>query len=354
METQMALPLGINREKSIHTDLDYYEGNYACMDNDVWRNAYYRSAIKEVSSKLQLHNWFEIGPGASGTLSKMVLEADSRNELLAIEAVESSAKLVTKKLKEFSSRFRVLWGLAGKMCEPEDAVPAEALVSEILGHFGSSEGYVSILNSLGKYKFLKHVKTAIPLWFGTRMVPVDLTGMKNARLGCIGPKAVHFWKLRFADIELVPSGLHGTMEMYNSMEELKRSSQSKLGQARRFTCEWGIECESPRPFHGFGFYLVYSDDDKGPWQTSDASTRHASTSWSNPFVPIQGGEFLVQNGDRVRCRVSCFVEQDEPSYEYHVTVTRQTEKVLDETIRIGYNDLIPVLYTLRQAKKALK
>lgn len=107
-----------------------YEGmGYTCMDNDTWRNEYYRVAISRIStgrmdssssfnidvsnpyssiarsprhltkprgapSAEPLNEWFEIGPGAKGTLSRMVLEEHPENNLLAIEAVPSSAQKV--------------------------------------------------------------------------------------------------------------------------------------------------------------------------------------------------------------------------------------------------------------------
>lgn len=158
--------------------------------------------------------WLEIGPGAMGTLSRMVLDADRHNTLLAIEAVPHSARALEAGLREayppmpvpegeegakgkkwasasptrprppkcgraskgvaarafafhvvsgagtISSsgsaallpRFRVVQGLAGHVRLPPcvGGHTYEALVAEVLGHLASSEGYVAILHQVIK------------------------------------------------------------------------------------------------------------------------------------------------------------------------------------------------------------
>ncbi|TFJ81145.1 hypothetical protein NSK_007534 [Nannochloropsis salina CCMP1776] len=379
--------LGFSDDKAhIHGDLSsgYEETGYACMDQDRWRNAYFEAAIAEASAAKKksaegleveekgsmrppcqasnngpgpLHghrHWLEIGPGAMGTLSRLVLEAHPDNTLIAIEAVPSSARAVVKRLQRWygrekrrreggrgpgggagrawgggggrgagsgkrqgrkrksiegedgkgskavgrdtsggqvrreaaggdvaeggkegeCARFRVVQGLAGHVALPFlAALPSQqhptALVAEVLGHFGSSEGYVSILHQCARaYPSLPpSLTTALPLIFGTKYVPVDLTSpllSHPLRIAAVGKRLVLFQRFPFRDTQLSPA--HGTMEEYNALEELRRPPTADLSPSfppspRIFPAHWRVE-EIPdgrkaRAFHGLAFYLFF-------------------------------------------------------------------------------------------------
>ncbi|EWM22997.1 hypothetical protein Naga_100938g1 [Nannochloropsis gaditana] len=170
----MDVQLGFPDDKAhIHGDLSsgYEETGYACMDQDRWRNAYFEAAIAEASAAKKasaegleveekgsmrpscqasnngpgpLHghrHWLEIGPGAMGTLSRLVLEAHPDNTLTAIEAVPSSARAVVKRLQRWYGREKRRreggWGpgggLAGRGVEGEGGELAVAKVKEERG-----------------------------------------------------------------------------------------------------------------------------------------------------------------------------------------------------------------------------
>ena len=356
LDTQVGIP-EIDKEiiksgaETIGNDLVNYEGNYTCMDEDKFRNVYFQTSIRKITHEEKINNWFEIGPGASGTLSKMVLEADDSTRLFAVEALASSVRLISRKLKSYIKvdRFKVVQGIIGQNPEPVIDFHAEALVAEILGHFGSSEGYVHLLHVLGKHQSLYKIRITVPMYFGTCMVPVDLSRLKSARMSFFGPKLVMFYKFPFEQTQLVAPSAHGIMEIYNSMREMRENTQH--AGPRHFECHWKINCEQPRPFHGFGFYLFYGDSEEGPWQTSNASSEKASTNWSNPFIPVNGGQSVVENMDIIKCVTKCMVDQHEPSYVYTVTIERMNVQILKQTIEINYKDLIPWIYTFNQVKR---
>ena len=382
------------------------------------------------------HHWLEIGPGAMGTLSRMVLGAHPDNKLVAIEAVASSAAQVAACMRrlfgegvspskqqpqqrkqlaatgagELSSsssssspsssqpeqeqqRFNVIHGLAGFVSLPQ--VPINALVAEILGHFGSSEGYVSILQQCGRaYPHLAQaIKEAIPLVFGTKMVPVDLSSPGLTfplRIGAIEKHLVMFVRFPFAATGL--SASHGVMEQYNALEELggggggggggesrrsRRSSSSPpsyLGRGRRttakpqgagggggqggssrtFTSVWTIEATpggQPRPFHGLAFYLFFGQGGETEWQTSNADTPHPCTNWNNVFVPLGRGQWVVEVGDVIRCVSLCHVGEVAPWYELTVTVVSGGKEKYREAVRVDYHDLVCRVDSVRGWRK---
>lgn len=160
-----------------------------------------------------VQRWLEIGPGALGTLTRMVLDASGINSVVAIEAVPASAEKLKKALLDYSSRLTIVTGLAGHVPLPSGC-EFDALIAEILGHFASSEGYVAIIHlcSLHYPSLKKTVKLAIPAFFGTKMVPVDLSKVtKPLSIGAIGERLTLFSRFPFADAQL--SSEHGFMEV---------------------------------------------------------------------------------------------------------------------------------------------
>ena len=105
------------------------------MDKDTVRNKFFDAGVK-THTKDGIHKWLEIGPGAHGTLTKMVLRAHEECTIVAIEAVEESCKQVRKLLMQDRRRLIVLHGYAGEVALPTNS-NFTALIAEILGHFGS-------------------------------------------------------------------------------------------------------------------------------------------------------------------------------------------------------------------------
>lgn len=143
----------------------------------------------------------------------MVLDASVINSVVAVEAVPASAERLKKALPNYGSRLKVLTGLAGH-AELPAGCEFDALIAEILGHFASSEGYVAIIHLCGLHypSLKKTVKVAIPAFFGTKMVPVDLSKVTEPlSIGAIGERLSLFSRFPFADAQL--SSEHGFMEV---------------------------------------------------------------------------------------------------------------------------------------------
>ena len=121
----------------IHRDLESYcnRGAYHGMVKDGERNTFFEQSIKcwasprtppprYTGSPVQglrpsvappllpvsqdpVTNWLEIGPGLEGTLTTMVLEANPRTSVTAVEAVENIAVRLHRKLQKYSNRVEV-------------------------------------------------------------------------------------------------------------------------------------------------------------------------------------------------------------------------------------------------------
>lgn len=249
-------------------------------------------------------------------------------------------------------------GLAGEVNLPSDRT-FQGLVAEILGHFGSSEGYVSILHQCARaYPSLSSsLRVAIPLYFGTAMVPVDLSPLppSSLRLGAIGQRVVLIPRLPFTDVEL--TNHYGMMEFYNAMDLLQ--SPQPPPSTYRFSCEWVVggsststSSSTPRPFHGLACYVIYGDKREGPYESSNDSLPHASTNWCNVLIPVGNGRVTVAPEDVISVRVACHVGQPQPCYTYHVLVRRAGQGVVwRETIKVDYCDLVCRFDTIRNWKR---
>jgi hypothetical protein len=174
------------------------------------------------------------------------------------------------------------------------------------------------------------------------------------------------------------------MEEYNALEELRRPPTADLSPSfppspRIFPAHWRVE-EIPdgrkaRAFHGLAFYLFFGQGGgeggreegeerrragrgrgggrKGGreegWESSNADTAWACSNWMNVFVPVGGGRWEVEEGERIETESRCFVEAVQPWYEIRVTVWEggreggreggQAVKY-QETLRIQYKDLV--------------
>ena len=353
-------------ETQIHTDLAAYTATgYGCMDNDTWRNVYFRRAIASYSNSGRppptlpgtvraaaivypsvrtqdaFSRWLEIGPGASGTLSRMVLGASPETHLVAVEAVEASADTARQLLEEqYPGRSTVVHGLAGQV------VPLvsdrQVLLAEILGHFGSSEGYVAILHACASRYDMSGIRAAVPRYFGTRVVPVDLSDTRMT-VAAITTTLVLVDKFPFVTTQI--SGNHGTMELYDALHELRYPKV----EVRVTTSYW--EVETNRPFHGLGFYVCFGDT-VACTSTSDVGQPMPCTAWSNVFLPVAKGAWEVRAGDTIKCECRCTVHTVQPSYEFIVSVLRRAGQtiVCSSRINLDYLDLMPRLSTVRSQR----
>jgi hypothetical protein len=319
---------------NIHDDLQYYDSSvYSSMNTDKVRNRYFERAIQTHSKKY--HRWFEIGPGASAILTHMVLEAHHHNTLFSIEAGHRSVAALEKTFRR-EPRFTVLQGLAGKVALPVKR-PFQAVLAEILGHFASSEGYVAVLHECAEqYPAFSDVKVHIPPIFGTNIVPVDLSRASHLRIAKISDTMIFIDNFPVEDTEL--SADHGTMEMYNACKEMA----TRLKRPRTTKNTWHMQ--RPGHFHGFVCYLVFGDDE------DNLITSMECNNWSQIFVAVGKGDLMVRAGDIVKIATTCHVHLT-PSYNFDVILERRGKKLHEETLEIGYSDLMSATKTLRSLKK---
>jgi hypothetical protein len=92
------------------------------------RHDNYEEGLEKATPKGEggLHRWLEVGPGAMGTLSRLVLDADARNTLLAIEAVAGSARTLEAGLRAAYGDGKALLPLPPSSSSSSSSSPAVA------------------------------------------------------------------------------------------------------------------------------------------------------------------------------------------------------------------------------------
>jgi hypothetical protein len=332
------LQLGFRDEAgSISSDLDWYDNNYEIMTNDAYRNAFFRGAIEELSPggpHGNGHRWFEIGPGADGCLTKMVLDAHPANTVLAVEGSAPAVKKVTKNLARYirTGRLQVLNGIVGESGVPE--AEADVLVAEILGHWASSEGYCEVLRASGI-----RCSDTIPRYFGTCIVPVDLSLARHLVPTMVGSKVCLFRAFPFADAALAGAQ---DMESYSGLAVLQQGTNTDpVRTSLKFAIQRG------GTFHGFSTYLFYCQhEDRRDLRTSIVSADNTATNWNHCFLPF--GPLEVTPDHTVELECICDVFQREPRYEFHVTVKdASNQTLLEDVLAIDYKDIYTLLVKVK-------
>ena len=176
--------------------------------------------------------------------------------------------------------------MAGEAELPPDT-KIDGLVAEVLGHFGSSEGFVKILKDVGvQYRQeLSSLKAIIPAVFGTAVAPVGLCSMEEKfTVMCLGPTVAlvknfpfrsamldvtriapppgeqgHEWGL----VHPLPNG-HSFMEMYDSKELVSSVNQPQQDEFT-FNSKWIVNQEGF--FDSLAMYVVYGDSVQGPFMS---------------------------------------------------------------------------------------
>jgi hypothetical protein len=330
-------------DANISDDLnEAYSGGYGPMDDDENRNEYFNETIKHESNK-GVHNWLEIGPGASACLTSMVLGAHPRNTIFAIEARRDSAVRARMILEtRFPGRdWDIVEGFAGQVRLPP-SIPFDGLVAEILGHIASNEGYIDILHKCAdRYgQRLKQINSVIPRYFGTRIVPVTLTDgvFKVAKMN---PKMTLFDHFSMSDSQLCSSNEHVDIESYDAMVELQTTTIEAGMGPRLFdgTCT----VIKPAVLHGFVLYTFYGNDKNNLKSVAD---HNANSNWSMIFLPLPGTTLTVNSGDRIHFGSKMYVNQIEPRYEIVARVGDQ-----EFHFDFEYADILTKHYTLTDARE---
>lgn len=263
----------------------------------------------------------------------------------------------------------MLEGAAGDVQLPP-SYKFDGLVAEILGHFGSSEGFVKILRDIGvNYcKDLLSPKAVIPAVFGTAIVPVSLCTMKEKfTVMCLGPRVALVKNFPFNSASLDVSRIppppgcvghnwgqahtlpfsHGFMELYESKEVISKCHLPPDDFS--FQTEWVVNQEGY--LDALATYLLYGDSVEGPFMTSNQDDGVTYTSWGTALVPLffTQSKFRCYKGDRVGLNTVCRLLVDaEPSYTFKVTVSdRLGRKRIQKEVSVDYKDLVCTLVPLR-------
>jgi hypothetical protein len=166
-----------------------------------------------------------------------------------------------------------------------------------------------------------------------------------------------------------------------------------------FFSHWTIgetpEKGKSRPFHGLAFYLFFGQGgreggreggvgaslreegrregrreggEEEEWETSNADNPKACTNWTNVFVPVGRGGWVVEEGEEVGCESRCYVGEAQPWYELIVTVWKKRrggrkgrkgdreggrEVKYRESVYVYYHDLVCRVDSVRGWKKYL-
>jgi hypothetical protein len=322
---------------SLATDLDYYNNRYDCMNNDSYRNRFFKEEIVRVS---KLYNrWLEIGPGADGFLTKLILDENPQNVVTAVEGSSLAFQKVCKRLSRYSLKHRLhlFEGLAGHVSVPGNF---DVFISELLGHWASSEGAPEAYRLCGlNYGVFKE---AIPRYFGTCILPVNLTNTRYLTPTVIGSKVTLFRAFPFEEAQL--SHQHQLMEYYCAIDLLQRGHDQSPCITK---LEWSIE--HPSTFHGFCTYLVYGNSDqRDDWYTSKTSKENVSNNWNHIFIPCDPVQVLP--GYIIRCTCTCDVFRAEPQYSFDTTVCYENEVKYSSTLRVEYKDIYTVVVKVKDLK----
>lgn len=168
-----------------------YEGEgYMVMTSDRARVNAFKSAIRD-AVKHKCRRWVEIGPGAHGVLTRLVLEAAPDTTIRTIEGNPNASRRVQSLLKDMfpSSRWSVVQALTS---EPLGSVElhkhqhCDAVLSEVLGMIMSAEYVVDIMAEVHAAGLIKQV--FLPRWGATFYTPVTLHARKHLRASLILPR----------------------------------------------------------------------------------------------------------------------------------------------------------------------
>lgn len=254
------------------------------------------------------------------------------------------------------------------------------VVAEVLGHWGSSEGFVHILWLLGnRYRqHLVDLKVVVPPVFGTAVVPVNVGGIpqdKKFVVASLGPRVVlvqnfpftaacldtecdspsplvHDRSRKRGSLEPLPVG-HQILELYHSMSVMS-AGQRGLPMVHQFQCDWVVKEEGC--LDSFASYLLYGDSMAGPFMRSTEDIAGRS-GWCTVLIPLgfEGGPCRCSAGDKIILNSSCSVmNQAAPSYKFTVEV-KAADGSYKATVDvdIDYLDLVCVRYPLKEVNKQL-
>lgn len=148
--------------------------SYSSMNQDSLRNKLFRRAVDKLV-KNGVMNWLEIGPGASGTLTRMVLD-NPRTTVVGIEGNEDAVMQVNRALCGLysPSRFEIISGISTRQdtlqdlrdfLEEKPVRKIGGVIQEIFGFFASSEGVARAILALQDHRLVKFAPFSTPPFF---------------------------------------------------------------------------------------------------------------------------------------------------------------------------------------------
>ena len=322
---------------TIQKDLEHYDANqYEVMCCDQYRNTFFQQAIDEASTKYT--SWLEIGPGADACLTKMVLNYP-KNTITAVEGSHKAYNKFMTKMNGMIEKKRVtpVSGYAGS-ANVKLHKQHEVLLSELLGHWASSEGYCEVLRQCGiRYPSFKHV---IPEFFGTMLVPVDLSETRYITPTMIGEKIVLLRDFQFIESRL--SKNDQLMEAYHASQILRQGDNREPGI--KYT---SFTVTKAGRMHGFASYLVYGQSNNATeWFTSIQSKENIASNWNTVFIPL--GPIPVLQNDKIECQIKCDIFRQNPQYQFETSITRNSEQIYKSLYCIDYKDIYCLLFRVNQ------
>ena len=362
------------------------------MHNDFKRNEFFKLSVCS-RPRCDLECWLEVGPGALGTLTSIVLDNLPRSSVVAIEAVENSVEVLHRQLRQHvgsgrlqvssagqlktseyygfnhscSTLGQIVHGCAGRVHLPDPGIRFDGVIAEVLGHIASLEGYPRILWELGRsYKSsMETVQYYTPAYFGSVVVPISLPRCEhgnNIRIACLGPKEVLVRGLPFDDIQVscsasvpdpnahLPAG-HLVFEMYRAREVVAYGMQNRVPDIQCADLNWTVG-EDHSIFSGFGIYLVYSNESRGPFMTTNYSGVNKSVpgGWDNLLLPVKV-EVDCMKGDKIHFTSKCHTfGAHDPFYQFQFSIVRDRNILLDSKFELRYSDIICPFLSLKDWK----
>lgn len=374
----------------------YGREEYACLANDRGRNMYFAAAIKFV---LKIHGdsrpWLEIGPGGNACLTKIVL-ANSGACVYAIEGNPSAIKPFRQSTKSFGSRVQVVQGLVGGSASLQ--IPRHlysVLLSEIIGHIATIENCVSIFSNFGRSnpEIAESIQDAIPRFFGTGIVPVNLQRETTQQLtvAAVLPRLALVDHIPFEQLCTFDGDIYGQVfEAFDTLDILR--NPDKYTRALAHTLEWVNRTNEDAHIDGFAMYMFIGNPGKhsqvgygrdevfsmfktvtNPHNAVNArgvlsehesllpganvklfSTNHRflhsqvpfSTNWHNVFLPINATRIVLRPNDCLRCTVVNHVDRAPIVYELRVDAPHGQST----TVGFGSTDVIRTTQKLRNYK----
>ena len=353
----------------------YTEGTYNDMTADTGRNKYFDTVIRHCSKENTV--WFEIGPGAHACLTKMVLSANEHNVILAVEGNRDAAISCRGVVRSYGKRIKVVHGYIGneKRCRYMGYFnkPCNVILAEIVGHIASNENIVSIIAKFAEQNtnIGKYIKEAVPRFFGTCIVPINLSRTVPARMRmkiyAICPTHYLLENVPFAHLAAFNSDPMGQcFEAFDMLHIIQNPAKYRT-TSRESKLMWQNTTQDAETVHGLCTYMFIGNPcnmaadgnfesrdaiftkfcadvrrrtrhgaEAGLWTTNNVTVHYGcpkSTNWAHVFFPLPDG-WVVEVGETLSIKI---VTHFTDSISYSITVTLG---VKTEHIQLDPTDLI--------------